>query len=75
MDLGFGIWDLGFGGLDARSRAPEGAFYSPKSHIPNPFQRCLFDPANRLNPGKVLPTGKGCIEIRQPALGPGSGMY
>jgi glycolate dehydrogenase FAD-linked subunit len=29
----------------------------------------LFDPANRLNPGKVLPTGKGCLEIRQPALG------
>ncbi|MCL4401885.1 MAG: FAD-binding protein [Acidobacteria bacterium] len=28
----------------------------------------LFDGENRLNPGKVLPTGKGCIEIRQPAL-------
>jgi len=27
----------------------------------------LFDPACRLNPGKVLPTGKGCMEIRQPA--------
>src|SRR5271170_1536651 len=26
----------------------------------------LFDPACRLNPGKVLPTGKGCMEIRQP---------
>ncbi len=37
--------------------------------------KLLFDPANRLNPGKVLPTGKGCIEIRQPALGTGSGMY
>ena len=24
----------------------------------------LFDPQNRLNPGKVLPTGKGCLEIR-----------
>jgi len=24
----------------------------------------LFDPENRLNPGKVLPTGKGCLEIR-----------
>jgi len=23
----------------------------------------LFDPENRLNPGKVLPTGKGCLEI------------
>jgi len=29
----------------------------------------LFDPANRLNPGKVLPTGKGCLEIRQLASG------
>ncbi len=26
----------------------------------------LFDSACRLNPGKVLPTGKGCLEIRQP---------
>jgi glycolate oxidase len=26
----------------------------------------LFDPHCRLNPGKVLPTGKGCMEIRQP---------
>jgi glycolate oxidase len=30
--------------------------------------KVLFDPDNRLNPGKVLPTGKGCLEIRQPAL-------
>ena len=28
--------------------------------------KTLFDPACRLNPGKVLPTGKGCLEIRQP---------
>jgi glycolate oxidase len=38
------------------------------------FKR-LFDPENRLNPGKVLPTGKGCLEIRQPALGAGSRIY
>ena len=25
----------------------------------------LFDPGCTLNPGKVLPTGKGCLEIRQ----------
>lgn len=25
----------------------------------------LFDPACRLNPGKLLPTGRGCMEIRQ----------
>jgi glycolate oxidase len=29
------------------------------------FKR-LFDPECRLNPGKMLPTGKGCMEIRQP---------
>ena len=27
--------------------------------------KALFDPACRLNPGKMLPTGKGCMEIRQ----------
>jgi glycolate oxidase len=35
----------------------------------------LFDPANLLNPGKVLPTGKGCLEIRQPALTGAAPMY
>lgn len=29
--------------------------------------KALFDKGCRLNPGKVLPTGKGCLEIRQPA--------
>jgi len=27
--------------------------------------KSLFDPTCALNPGKVLPTGKGCLEIRQ----------
>ena len=27
----------------------------------------LFDPSCLFNPGKLLPTGKGCMEIRQPA--------
>jgi glycolate oxidase len=27
--------------------------------------KSLFDPECRLNPGKVLPTGRGCMEIRQ----------
>ena len=35
----------------------------------------LFDPDNRLNPGKVLPTGRGCLEIRQPPLAAGQAMY
>ena len=28
----------------------------------------LFDPTGLLNPGKVLPTGRGCLEIRQGPL-------
>ena len=27
--------------------------------------KLVFDPDARLNPGKVLPTGRGCLEIRQ----------
>ena len=37
--------------------------------------KLLFDPDNRLNPGKVLPTGKGCLEIRQPPLEAASTIY
>jgi glycolate oxidase len=37
--------------------------------------KLLFDPNNRMNPGKMLPTGKGCIEIRQPALVKGAMRY
>jgi len=38
------------------------------------FKR-LFDPQNYLNPGKVLPTGKGCLEIRQPPLETHAPLY
>jgi glycolate oxidase len=34
----------------------------------------LFDPVNRLNPGKMLPTGRGCLEIRQQPLTAGTAM-
>ena len=37
--------------------------------------KLLFDPEGRLNPGKVLPTGRGCMEIRQPPLTPGNTVY
>jgi glycolate oxidase len=37
--------------------------------------KVLFDPENRLNPGKVLPTGKGCLEIRQHALTGAAPVY
>jgi len=30
--------------------------------------KALFDPECRLNPGKVLPVGRGCMEIRQKPL-------
>jgi glycolate oxidase len=30
--------------------------------------KTMFDPECRLNPGKVLPTGRGCMEIRQRPL-------
>ena len=34
--------------------------------------KTLFDPQCRLNPGKMLPTGKGCLEIRQGPLTAGN---
>ena len=37
--------------------------------------KALFDPECRLNPSKVLPTGRGCMEIRQPALQSNSIVY
>jgi glycolate oxidase len=37
--------------------------------------KALFDPACRLNPGKVLPTGRGCLEIRQQPLTAGATVY
>jgi glycolate oxidase len=37
--------------------------------------KLLFDPDARLNPGKVLPTGRGCLEIRQAPLTTGSTVY
>ncbi len=37
--------------------------------------KLLFDPEARLNPGKVLPTGRGCLEIRQAPLIHGAMTY
>ena len=37
--------------------------------------KLLFDPDACLNPGKVLPTGRGCLEIRQAPLVAGSPVY
>jgi glycolate oxidase len=37
--------------------------------------KMAFDPDGILNPGKVLPTGRGCLEIRQGPLDEASTMY
>jgi glycolate oxidase len=37
--------------------------------------KLLFDAESRLNPGKVLPTGRGCLEIRQLPLTTDSVVY
>lgn len=37
--------------------------------------KALFDPTCRLNPGKVLPTGRGCLEIRQAPLTAGATVF
>ena len=52
----------------------------PKQFSPGSLEmmaglKMLFDPDARLNPGKVLPTGRGCLEIRQPTLTGGSLPY
>jgi glycolate oxidase len=36
--------------------------------------KTLFDPRGRLNPGKVLPTGRGCLEIHQAPLRPATAV-
>lgn len=35
----------------------------------------MFDPLRLFNPGKLLPAGRGCAEIRQPPLVQGSTIY
>jgi glycolate oxidase len=49
--------------------------FSPESLEMIGRLKLLFDPDARLNPGKVLPTGRGCLEIRQGALKAGSVVY
>jgi glycolate oxidase len=49
--------------------------FTPESLDAMARLKAVFDPGNRLNPGKVLPTGKGCLEIRQPPLRDGAPVY
>jgi glycolate oxidase len=51
-----------------------GLLFSPESLEYIGRFKALFDPAQLLNPGKVLPTGRGCMEIRQPPLTRGNAV-
>ena len=51
------------------------SLFTPESLDAMARLKTVFDPENRLNPGKVLPTGKGCLEIRQPPLRDGAPVY
>jgi glycolate oxidase len=51
------------------------SLFSPESLEAMAGLKALFDPAGRFNPGKMLPTGKGCLEIRQPALVAGAPVF
>src|SRR5262249_6546430 len=51
------------------------ALFTPESLAMMRSLKMLFDPESRLNPGKVLPTGKGCLEIRQPPLRDNAPVY
>ncbi|HZT37373.1 MAG TPA: FAD-linked oxidase C-terminal domain-containing protein [Bryobacteraceae bacterium] len=52
-------------GMEKMDLMPD--LFSPESLDMMRRLKQMFDPDSRLNPGKVLPTGKGCLEIRQPA--------
>ncbi|MBI4892179.1 MAG: FAD-binding protein [Acidobacteria bacterium] len=49
--------------------------FSPESLDMMRRIRELFDPSRLFNPGKLLPAGRGCAEIRQPPLIPGNPVY
>ena len=51
------------------------SLFTPESLEAMARLKALFDPESLLNPGKVLPTGKGCLEIRQTPLHDGAPVY
>jgi len=73
VDVGGSI--TGEHGVGVEKRELMARLFSPDSLAMLANFKNLFDPGGRLNPGKVLPTGRGCIEIRQPALTSSSTMY
>jgi glycolate oxidase len=51
------------------------SLFTPESLEAMARLKALFDPESLFNPGKVLPTGKGCLEIRQSPLLDGAPVY
>ncbi len=51
------------------------SLFTPESLETMAGLKRIFDPDARLNPGKLLPTGKGCMEIRQAPLRDGSPAF
>ncbi|MDE3167648.1 MAG: FAD-binding protein [Acidobacteriota bacterium] len=60
-------------GMEKMSLMPKQ--FSPETLDTMRALKLLFDPRDRLNPGKVLPTGRGCLEIRQTPLVAGAPVY
>ncbi len=49
-------------GMEKNEMMPR--LFSPESLEMMARLKSVFNPDNRLNPGKLLPTGKGCLEVR-----------
>jgi glycolate oxidase len=69
IDVGGSI--TGEHGVGMEKNELMGRLFSPATLDTIRSLKLMFDPDNRLNPGKVLPTGRGCMEIRQKPLGTG----
>jgi glycolate oxidase len=69
IDVGGSI--TGEHGVGMEKNELMGRLFSPATLDTIRGLKLMFDPDNRLNPGKVLPTGRGCLEIRQKPLGTG----
>jgi len=67
IDVGGSI--TGEHGVGMEKNELMGKLFSPATLDTIRSLKLMFDPDNRLNPGKMLPTGRGCLEIRQKPLG------
>ena len=62
-------------GVGMEKKELMGKLFSPETLDTILALKLLFDPDARLNPRKVLPTGRGCVEIRQKPLTSGAPVY